>query len=60
MKARYEFESREEYEIYLRIYFAAQAMQGMLANSALNIQTTSMDTIAGDAINQAESLLKAL
>ena len=32
MKARNEFTTNEEYNEYLRIYFAGLAMQGLLAN----------------------------
>lgn len=38
MKSRQDFTTEKDYQDYLRTYFAAMAMQGMLANSIDNEQ----------------------
>lgn len=43
-----------------REHFAAMAMQGMLSNPKLDIETTPAETIARDAIVQADVLLLEL
>lgn len=52
MKARHEFKHDDEYNEYLRTYFASIAMQGMLANDGL-----SYSKLTGDAF--AKSLSRA-
>jgi hypothetical protein len=60
MKARHEFESLEDYKEYLRHYYAGLAMQGMLANPELEVNTTPAETIAEDAVVQADALISQL
>lgn len=43
-----------------REYFAGLAMQGMLSNPQLNIETTSLEAIASDAVAHADALLTEL
>lgn len=60
MKARHEFSSIEDYKEHLRHYYAGQAMQGMLANPELEINTTPAETISEDAVVQADALISQL
>lgn len=55
MKSQSDFKTIVEYKEYLRTHFAAMAMQGMLANSALNygdefIAITEKAVIAADML----------
>ena len=62
MKSINDFQTEEQWQAYLRTYFAAMAMQGMLSNPSM------YDTIGGnvganlakDAIIVADELLKQL
>ena len=58
MKSRNEFTTNEEYNEYLRIYFAGLAMQGMIANTDTYVQDKSV--IAKLSIEHADELLKQL
>ena len=65
MKSRNEFTTNEEYNEYLRIYFAGLAMQGLLANSYGGMtsggsRTFSPNEISKLAVIHAEELLKQL
>ena len=65
MKSRNEFTTNEEYNEYLRIYFAGLAMQGMLSNSewrtTLDIETNTVErALIRDSIKYANELLKQL
>ena len=58
MKAPHEFQSRGQYEEYLRTYFAALAMQGLVSKYNLNtpedqktISQLSVE-LAGELINE--------
>ena len=56
MKSRNEFTTNEEYNEYLRIYFAGLAIQGLLASNSG--QTTKY--LVKKAIESADELLKQL
>ncbi len=66
MKARHEFANNAEYEKYLRAYFAAMAMQGLLANLAsdsnfrVNDWGIDSERIANNATYCADALINAL
>ena len=66
MKSRNEFTTTEEYNEYLRIYFAGLAMQGMLSNSGTsnylkgNIDLLVPELVSKFAIEYADELLKQL
>ena len=65
MKSRNEFTTNEEYNEYLRIYFAGLAMQGMLANPNGVMTESGMwwhspDEFARLSIICADELLKQL
>lgn len=64
MKSRNEFTTNEEYNEYLRIYFAGLAMQGILSNQSIvkGLIFTSGDAykIAKASIELADELLKQL
>ena len=65
MKSRNEFTTNEEYNEYLRIYFAGLAMQGLLANSYGGMtsggsRTFSPNEISKLAVLHADELLKQL
>ena len=72
MKSRNEFTTKEEYNEYLRIYFAGLAMQGLLANpqywkrvykdiSTLKSDKDSIECVfAHYSIKIAEELLEQL
>ena len=62
MKARHEFRQEEDsnkaYEEYLRTYFAAMAMQGLLSNPELT--KTHDEVIAMTSTDAADALITAL
>lgn len=66
MKSKDEFSSDQEYNKYLRAYFAAMAMQGILANGNEMIpKSGAFDTwnywdIAQTSVKAADEILKAL
>ena len=72
MKSRNEFTTNEEYNEYLRIYFAGLAMQGLLANpqywkrvyktlSSLKADKDSIECVfAHFSIKLADEILKQL
>ena len=61
MKSRNEFTTNEEYNEYLRIYFAGLAMQGILSNRwSMEFGNYNEEEKAEMAIRQAEELLKQL
>lgn len=57
MKARHEFDSDEEYQKYLRTYFAAMAMQGILANTN---RTESYEDATIFSVGYADALINEL
>ena len=57
MKARHEFESSEDYQDYLRVYFSGIAMQGFLVIDG-NIATIEKKCEA--AVRYADALIKEL
>jgi hypothetical protein len=57
MKARHEFETDQAYQYYLRAYFAARAMQGILSN---NTHGSYYERIANDSVKLADELINAL
>ena len=65
MKSRNEFTTNEEYNEYIRIYFAGLAMQGLLANcnggmTSGGSRTFSPNEISKLAVLHADELLKQL
>ena len=58
MKSRNEFTTNEEYNEYLRIYFAGLAMQGILANSGLN--NIKEESVAEISVLCADKILEEL
>ena len=65
MKSRNEFTTNEEYNEYLRIYFAGLAMKGLLANcnggmTSGGSHVFSPDGISKLAVLHADELLKQL
>ena len=65
MKSRNEFTTNEEFNEYLRIYFAGLAMQGLLANcnggmTSGGSHVFSPDGISELAVLHADELLKQL
>lgn len=73
MKARHEFNSQKEYQEYLKTYFAAMAMQGVMAgvNSSKEAWTDYINTankkgisidelIAKNSIDAADALINEL
>jgi len=61
MKARHEFESDEAYRDYLRTYFAAMAMQGVLShNNPNNYKPNQSEDIVRLSIALSDELLKQL
>ena len=65
MKSRNEFTTNEEYNEYLRIYFAGLAMQGLLANcnggmTSGGNHVFSPNGISELAVLHADELLKQL
>lgn len=65
MKSRNEFTTKEEYNEYLRIYFAGLAMQGLLANcnggmTSGGNHVFSPNGISELAVLHADELLKRL
>ena len=65
MKSRNEFTTNEEYNVYLRIYFAGLAMQGLLANcnggmTSGGNHVFSPNGISELAVLHADELLKQL
>ena len=63
MKSRNEFTTKEEYNEYLRIYFAGLAMQGLISNPNI-VRPKKSDKEFKDfsekAIKYADELLKQL
>ena len=63
MKSRNEFTTNEEYNEYLRIYFAGLALQGMISNP-ITVRPKKSDEEFKDfserAIKYADELLKQL
>ena len=63
MKSRNEFTTNEEYNEYLRIYFAGLAMQGLLAlpdKGTYNSFDEAIERICEVSIKFADELLKQL
>lgn len=60
MKARHEFPDDDLYSDYLRHYYAGLAMNGILSNPQLDIETTPVETIAQDAVMFADALIEQL
>ena len=63
MKSRNEFTTNEEYNEYLRIYFAGLAMQGLISSCDWNVTFFNKDLIEAtskNAIDLADELLKQL
>ena len=62
MKSRNEFTTNEEYNEYLRIYFAGLAMQGLLSSFMYNAENGfyGKDVVVSTAIEYADELLKQL
>lgn len=61
MKARHDFKTDAKYKTYLKTYFAAIAMQGILANSKLcSPKNFHRSCMCEDAITMADELLKQL
>ena len=63
MKARHEFFNKEQYEEYLRTYFAAMAMQGMLVNYVNHGHygnSTEYPMVSEQAVFAADALINAL
>lgn len=60
MKARHEFNYSEDYQRYIRLYIASQAMQGLLANHEQIGGTTNFEWLATNAVGCADELLKEL
>lgn len=56
MKAKHEFKTIVEYKEYLRIYFAAMALQGMMANNAKD----TIEVFAKVSVEIADALINAL
>jgi hypothetical protein len=57
MKSRKDFDSDEEYSEYLRTYFAAMAMQGMLAKGDGSINGGYYDNFGKKCIEIADAIL---
>lgn len=57
MKSLNEFPTKQEYQDYLRVYFAAMAMKGLLSHP--DIETDSMD-VAEVSVNHADALINTL
>lgn len=57
MTAMHEFQTKEQYEQYLRTYFAAMAMQGLLAGK---YESHTIDYDIECSIKAADALIKAL
>ena len=62
MKSRNEFTTNEEYNEYLRIYFAGLAMQGLMSSFTENAENGFYGTkeVVSTAIEYADELLKQL
>ena len=60
MKSRNEFTTNEEYNEYLRIYFAGLALQGFCSNQEFMSNLGKTELIARSCIEIAEELLKQL
>ena len=62
MKSRNEFTTTEEYNEYLRIYFAGLAMQGLIAGrwACPDNVPNDVETIVKQAVIHADQLLKQL
>ena len=62
MKSRNEFTTKEEYNEYLRIYFAGLAMQGLIAGrwACPDNVPNDVETIVKQAVIHADQLLKQL
>ena len=62
MKSRNEFTTNEEYNEYLRIYFAGLAMQGLIAGrwACPDNVPNDVETIVAQAVIHADRLLKKL
>ena len=62
MKSRNEFTTNEEYNEYLRIYFAGLAMQGLIAGrwACPDNVPNDAETIVAQAVIHADRLLKKL
>ena len=62
MKSRNEFTTNEEYNEYLRIYFAVLAMQGLMSSFTENAENGFYGTkeVVSTAIEYADELLKQL
>ena len=62
MKSRNEFTTNEEYNEYLRIYFAGLAMQGLIAGrwACPDNVPNEVETIVEQAVIHADRLLKKL
>ena len=56
MKARHEFNSETEWVDYLRTYFAAMALQGLLAKYGTDYESACVK----DSVGIADALIKAL
>lgn len=56
MKSRQDFTTEKDYQDYLRTYFAAMAMQGMLAEQ----YWTSPENLARCSTEAADALINAL
>lgn len=57
MKARYEFGTDEEYNKYLRIYFTAIAMQGLIAGADKMIDLKQLGV---QSVKAADALINEL
>jgi hypothetical protein len=61
MKARHEFKHDEEYNDYLRVYFSAKAIQGIVSTMSDNSLTDlAIETIAKESVKLAAALIAEL